>query len=72
MFGLLFTLGVLLALVIAVRVSSTWEIKHGIINLRKDENYDTETISLPHVRTSAFWRSENARVPDRGWLGAVT
>ena len=72
MFGLLFTVGVLVVLVVAIRVSSTYEVKHGLINLRKDNDYEGEKISLPHVRAGSPGRSENASVPDRVLLGAVT
>lgn len=72
MIGLLFTVGLLVVLVVAIRVSSTYEVKHGQINLRKDNDYERETISLSHVRSGSARGSENEGCVDRLLLGAVT
>lgn len=69
MFGLVITVGLLVVLVVAIRVSSTYEVKHGLINLRKD--MPDETLPLSDVRTSAGRSAQNEVCVDRVLLGAV-
>lgn len=69
MFGLIFISSVLVVLVVAIRLSSTYEVKHGLINLRKD--MPDETLSLSDVRTDAGRSAENEVCSDRVLLGAV-
>lgn len=70
--GLIFLVGMLVVLVVAIRVSSTQEINYGLIDAKKGGIYEAEDLSLSHVRSEPSGGSQNACCPDRVLLGAVT
>jgi len=70
MIGFFCFIGLVVVFVVAVRVSSAYEIRHGLINLRKDNSDETTEIPLSHVRSGPSGSPEDACCSDRILLGA--
>ena len=72
MIGFFFLVGCLVVLSISLVLSSTWEIRYGLINLDGEgKNDKNPRVPLPHVRADSAGGTQNEGFADRVLLGAV-